>query len=151
MSDNDLIHETVEKLTSLHGQDIDVSTLPNIHRNVLLVNLADYLIGNGGFQFMFERPIPGDPQFQLTANAHNDIGASKGFVAFQKSLKGTLGIRPTSIIARPFNRFRTAYTLFNAAFLGRDTADTLYWDSAEETRSALANYIRKNNDSLDTR
>jgi len=52
-------------------------------------------------------------------------------------------------MARPFDRFRLGFSI-TKALLGWDTADTLYFDSADETGSALAHYIRSSSASFET-
>jgi hypothetical protein len=148
MEDSDIVHETIQAILAKHGEAPDISALTSAERNVLLVNQAHYLVGNGGFQFLFEREIPGDPDHQLMATAHAEVGAKRGAAAFEKALAGFLGIKPTSVIGRPFNRLRLTVSL-TLALLGWDTSDTLYFESLDDTYAALGQYIRSNASQLD--
>jgi hypothetical protein len=79
------------------------------------------------------------------ADAHASIGADEGHRAFSKFLRGFLWIKPTSAIAKPFNRLRLPLSIIRA-LLGFETADTLYFESSDETFACLAGYITSHAD-----
>ena len=146
-ADRELVRQTVQQILSVHGEDLDIVHIPEVHRNILLVQQAHALVGNGGFQRLFSHPIPGDSTYRLTGDAHAAIGATEGHRAFRKALAGFLWIKPTAFVARPFNRLRLPLSIAKA-LLGFETADTLYWEASPETYARLASYIRENNSEI---
>jgi hypothetical protein len=142
-SESQLVGNTVDRILAMHGEDFDVFAIPQPHQIGLLVNQAHARITNGGFQYLLEREDADYALCKLMAEAHAMIGAEKGSRAFSVFLRGFLGIRPTSLLARPFNRFRLPISIV-MALLGFETADTLYFDSADEIYSKLASYIASN-------
>lgn len=142
-SESQLVGNTVDRILAMHGDDFDVFSIPQPHQIVLLVNQAHSRITNGGFQYLLEREDAGYALCKAMAEAHATIGADKGSLAFSVFLRGCLGIRPTSRLARPFNRFRLPISIV-MALLGFETADTLYFESSDETYAKLASYIQAN-------
>ncbi|QDT04846.1 hypothetical protein K227x_32430 [Rubripirellula lacrimiformis] len=146
-SDSELVGDTVERILDLHGNQLDIYSIPKPHQIVLTVNQAHARITNGGFQFLLEREDADFNLCTLMAESHATIGAERGHRAFSKFLRGILWIRPTSAISRPFNKLRLPLSVIKA-FLGFETADTLYFESSDETFGFLADYIRSNADAL---
>jgi hypothetical protein len=142
-SDSKTVGKTVEAILAYHGDQLNVFTIPKPHQTVLAVNQAHYRITNGGFQFLLERDDISYDLCRLMADAHELIGAKRGHRAFSKFLRGFLWICPTATLAKPFNRLRLPLSIAKA-LLGFETADTLYFDSSEETYACLAEYIRSN-------
>ena len=139
-SDRNLVGDTVESVLTLHGAGLDIKTLPETHRVLLLVNQAHARITNGGFQNLLKFEQSDYATCQMMANAHEQIEAEGGYLAFRKFLRGTLWIKPTSPILRPFNRFRLGLSIAKA-LIGFDTADTLYFESSDVTYAQLAKYV----------
>ena len=148
-ADSDLVGATVERILNLHGNQLDIYTIPTPHQIVLAVNQAHARITNGGFQFLLEREDADFNLCTLMAESHAAIGAERGHRAFSRFLRGTLWIRPTSAISRPFNKLRLPLSMIKA-LLGFETADTLYFESSDETFRSLAEYVRANADALPT-
>jgi hypothetical protein len=65
--DRRLRNRIVIGIANQYGEDIDVADLPEEHRIVLLVDTARGIIGNGGFNYLFEGTFNGDPHYLLTA------------------------------------------------------------------------------------
>ena len=144
-SDSALVGNTVERILVFHGEPIDIYAIPKSHQIVLAVNQAHARITNGGFQFLLEREDGDFRLCTLMSESHAIIGAERGYRAFKKFLRGFLWIRPTSSISRPFNKLRLPLSIVKA-LLGFETADTLYFESSDETYGLLAQYIRSNAD-----
>jgi hypothetical protein len=49
----------------------------------MLVWHSGGLIGNGGFEYLFEGEFDGDPEFGITAEAHKTAGLPRSYEAFQ--------------------------------------------------------------------
>ena len=49
-----VVDETYKRIVKHHGEDIDPSKISEAHRTVLLVYHAHGILGNGGFQYLFE-------------------------------------------------------------------------------------------------
>ena len=148
-SDSRLVGDTVDSILALHGEQLDIFSIPQPQQIVLAVNQAHARITNGGFQFLLEREDADYDLCSVMANAHASVGADKGHLAFSKFLRGILWIRPTSTIAKPFNRLRLPLSIAKA-LLGFDTADTLYFESSDETFGCLARYIKSNPEAFPT-
>ncbi len=140
-ADSQLVSKTVEAILQHHGDALDVYRIPEQHQVVLVVNQAHARITNGGFQFLLEREDADFELCKLMSTAHEKIGAERAHRAFSKFLRGFLWIRPTAPIAKPLNRLRLPLSIVKA-LLGFETADTLYFDSSDETYGCLAKYIR---------
>ena len=146
-TDSKLVGDTVKTVLAFHGERLDIFTIPPPHQIVLAVNQSHARITNGGFQYLLEREDADYRLCALMADAHASVGADKGHRAFTKFLRGVLWIRPTSAIAKPFNRLRLPLSIVKA-LLGLETADTLYFESSDETFRRLAQYIRSNPDAF---
>ncbi|CAD71353.1 MAG TPA: DUF4375 domain-containing protein [Rhodopirellula baltica] len=148
-SDSELVGDTVERILKLHGNQLDIYSIPKPHQIVLAVNQAHARISNGGFQFLLERKDADFDLCTLMPESHATIGAEQAHRAFSRFLRGTLWIRPTSAISRPLNRLRLPLSMIKA-LLGFETADTLYFESSDETFRLLAEYVRANTGALPT-
>ena len=65
------------RIVEYHGDDIDASAVSEDERVVLLVWHVSGIIGNGGFRYLFEGNLKGDPHFALTAEAFRVTGCKK--------------------------------------------------------------------------
>ena len=66
MASNHLARDTFKRILKQHAHHRDLSKIPKPQQTVLLVYQSYGLIGNGGFQYLFEGDFPGDPEFLLT-------------------------------------------------------------------------------------
>jgi len=115
---------------------IDVDTYTEEQRVVTLVWHAAGIIGNGGFDYLFEGEFKGDPGYIYTAAAFKTIGATESYAAFQRALKAFNGRRPTDPNERStgFDRLPEDE---------RDGINQQFWDADNNKRSCLAHYIRE--------
>lgn len=146
-SDIELVGDTVERILKLHGSELDIYSIPKQHQIVLAVNQAHARVTNGGFQFLLEREDADFDLCTLMAESHATIGADRAHRAFKTFLRGILWVRPTAFIPQPFNKLRLPLSIIKA-LLGFETADTLYFESSDETFRLLAEYIRSNAEGL---
>jgi hypothetical protein len=135
-SDFDLCCAVVKQIVKVHGDDLDASVIPVEHRTVLLVWNATGIIGNGGFNYLFERSFGGDPFFALTKEAFDTIGCAPAATAFRKALEMFPGGRPPTDIGRRL----TIYRQGGAARRGH--IDNMIWDASDQITECVANYIR---------
>lgn len=56
--------------------DADVTRLPGPRRTFVVVYTIQGVIGNGGFQYLFERDWPGCPAYGEFSRAYREIGAT---------------------------------------------------------------------------
>jgi uncharacterized protein DUF4375 len=122
--------------TRYHGDDLDVSELPEEHRVVLLVTSAQGIISNGGFNYLFEGSFKGDPHYLLTAGAFEAIGCQKAANAFQEALALFPDGKPPIDMEERLQIYR------RGKGEQRHKLDCAIWDSTVEIETKLANYIR---------
>src|SRR6266446_5604755 len=84
--DSALCNGLFSRILEHHGDDIDPSAIPEEERVVLLVWHVSGIIGNGGFRYLFEGDLPGDPHYALTAEAFRITGCKKAAEAVAKTL-----------------------------------------------------------------
>lgn len=133
----DAIHT---KVVEWHGDDFDVSAISEEERTVLLVWHVSGIIGNGGFRYLFEGNLTGDPYFALTAKAFQATGCTKAADAVEKTLAMFPNSRPpTDIDAR-----LTHYLRKIKAWPSEQ--DEQFYDTQEELTKSLARYIRSHED-----
>jgi hypothetical protein len=138
-----MVNATHDRILKRFGDNVNPSRIPEQHRTVLLVLHAHGIIGNGGFQYLFEGDFPGDPEYLLTRQAYKTIGATRACTAFQKAFAVFRKSTPPKDIERRLEMWGAKYTLMDA-FEGDDSPDAMYFNSMEETNQLLESYIRKN-------
>jgi hypothetical protein len=84
--DEKLCGKVFDRLIAHHGNEIDLSRESEEERVVTLVSHVTGIIGNGGFRYLLEGNIPGDPYLSLTAQAFEVIGCEKAVRAFRETL-----------------------------------------------------------------
>jgi hypothetical protein len=118
------------------NNEIDVDSYTEEERVVTLVWHASGIIGNGGFEYLFEGWFTGDPGYVYTAAAFKAIGATESYGAFQRAL-GAFGDRyPDDPAERDAAYHRVPEQERNA--ISRQ-----FWDDDENVTAALARYIRE--------
>src|SRR5262245_5321203 len=96
--DFELCNGMFTRIIEYHGDDIDASAISEQERVVLLVWYASGIIGNGGFRYLFEGELQGDPHFALTAEAFRATGCKKAAEAVRKTLAMFPNSRPPTDI-----------------------------------------------------
>ncbi len=105
-------------------------------RVVLLVWHVSGIIGNGGFRYLFEGNLEGDPHFALTAEAFEATGCVKAADAVRKTLALFPDSRPPTNIKE-----RLRYYLSRCKVWPTDM-DNQFFAAQEDLRKRLAEYIR---------
>ena len=117
---------------------IDAANEPEPCRTVSLIWQAGGIIGNGGFQYLFEGSFNGDPGYSITAAAYDTIGAIKSHSAFQSALSlFSYGALPGNVEER-----LNVYQSHPKAT--RDRIDREFWDGDEAVKQMLSQFIRAN-------
>jgi hypothetical protein len=85
-SNFDICDSIFLKIIDHYGKVILASDLPEVHQTVLLAWHAYGIIGNGGFEYLFDGSIDGDPNFRLTCKSFETINCEKAYEAFKEAL-----------------------------------------------------------------
>src|SRR5207253_10373448 len=134
--DDALIRGVLDHITQRHGDGIDVSTLPEEARVVYVVETVVGIVGNGGFNYLFESSFKGDPGFDLTWAAFEAIGCEAALDAIRKAL----ALFPNNRVPRDLS---SRLTIYRSGTGGkRHAVDCKFWDAQGEITKCLARYIR---------
>jgi len=117
------------------NKQIDVDSYTEEERIVTLVWHAAGIIGNGGFQYLFEGEFTGDPGFVYAAAAFKTIGASESYAAFQRALSLFGGHYPA-------DREQRIEAYLRVPKDQRDAIEKQFYDDEKSMHSGLARYIR---------
>lgn len=98
--DSELCDLVWRRIVQCHGNEADLSDLSTEEKVVDLVMRAYGIIGNGGFQYLFEGTFEGDPYFNKTVAAFEAIGA----LECAQALRDELSIFPNSKPPRDIER-----------------------------------------------
>jgi hypothetical protein len=126
------------RIVEYQGDDIDASAISEAERVVLLVWQVSGIIGNGGFRYLFEGNLKGDPHFALTAEAFRVTGCKKASEAVRKTLAMFPDSRPPTDIEK-----RLRYYLKRIKGWPTDM-DLQFFDAQDDLNKCLASYIRSN-------
>jgi hypothetical protein len=118
------------------NNEIDVDSYTEEERVVTLVWHASGIIGNGGFEYLFEGWFTGDAGYVYTAAAFKTIGATQSYGAFQRAL-GVFGDQyPDDSAERDAVYHRVPEE-------ERTAINRQFWDDEQNMTAALARYIRE--------
>lgn len=84
MNKEDIIDCIFKKIIAI---GFDVNRSPLTHKVFILVYSAQGIIDNGGFEYFFESPFEGSPDYQEFVEAFIQIGAIKCAEAIKKAIK----------------------------------------------------------------
>jgi hypothetical protein len=115
---------------------------------VVLVVHAHGIIGNGGFQYLFEGDFPGDPEFLHTRQAFKTIGATRASAAFEKAFALFPKSTPPADIERRLAIWQARYTHMDA-IRDKESPDAMFFASMKETIQLLEAYIKANRQAFD--
>lgn len=139
----DVADSTFRRIIRKHGRDVDPSKIPKPEQTVMLVYHAHGILGNGGFQYLFEGDFPGDPEFLLTRQAYKTIGAAEASLAFNKAFAVFPTSAPPADIDRRLEMWQSKYNLRES--LTDDTSpDALYFAAMDGVMEKLNAYIEAN-------
>ncbi len=138
--DFDLCTQTYSRIIEHYGEPLNANELPESHQTVLLVEAARGIIGNGGFEYLFEGNFEGDPGFQLTLKAFERIGCDEATDALRKAL----ALFPDGVPIVDVDARIEFYTSRSGDIRGE--LDFQFWDASKvgqgDITIKLAKYIR---------
>ena len=136
--DSELCGDVYSWILDHRGNSLDASKVTEAERVVVLTTHVRGIIDNGGFRYLFEGDLVGDPEYALTMEAFATIGCAKAVDAFRK----TLAIFPDSRPPRDIDK-RLRYYLKRIKRWPTDM-DIQFFDASKEVDGLLAAYIRLN-------
>ncbi len=142
MSDTDdrLCGDTLDRIVARYGDDFSVAYLPESRRIVTVVYTAMGIIGNGGFEYLFEGDFEGDHDYRLTLAAFETIGAEGG----ARALRDALALFPAGRVHEGMKERAEYYRSIEADV--RIGLSARFWAASSENDSEvvvkLADYIR---------
>lgn len=136
--DRELCDKLFDLMIKHYGEDFDISKCKEKDQPVILVLAADGIIGNGGFQFLFEGHFKGDPYFAKTAAAYKIIKASKCAKAFEEALKLFPDSKPPQDIDKRLKIYQ------GVPKAKREAIDDKFFSESRMMKTILAKYIREN-------
>jgi hypothetical protein len=140
--DFELCNGLFTRVVEYHGDDIDASAISEVERVVLLVRHVSGIIGNGGFRYLFEGDLNGDPHFALTAEAFRATGCKKA----AESVRKTLAMFPHS---RPPRDIEERLRYYLSRIKGWPTdMDVQFFEAKDDLTKCLADYIRSHADAF---
>ena len=143
MANNHLARDTFKRILKQHAHHRDLSKIPKPQQTVLLVYQSYGLIGNGGFQYLFEGDFPGDPEFLLTRQAYMTIGATGASAAFQKAFAVFPNSTPPADIDRRVEMWQSRYNLMDS-IKDKSSPDYMYFAARDGVMERLNAYIESN-------
>ncbi|MCO6042439.1 DMP19 family protein [Aeoliella sp. ICT_H6.2] len=139
----DLADDTFKRILKKHGEDVDPSKIPKPQQTVMLVYHSYGILGNGGFQYLFEGDFPGDPEFLLTRQAYKTIGASDASAAFEKAFAVFPNSTPPADIDRRLEMWQSKYNLLDS-MKDKSSPDSMYFSAMDGVMEKLNGYIKAN-------
>lgn len=143
MATNHLARGTFKRILKQHTHHRDLSRIPKPQQTVLLVFKSHGLIGNGGFQYLFEGDISGDPEFLLTRGAYKTIGATGACAAFEKAFAVFPNSTPPADIGRRLEMWQSRYNLMDS-IKDKSSPDYMYFAARHDVMEKLNAYIESN-------
>lgn len=124
------------RICEIRGNGPDASTLADEERTVCLVWGALGVIGNGGFRYLLESPVKGDPHLSLTRHAFETIGCWEAAEAFDQALSVFPSGRPPADPAKRLREYIRRVQEFPSA------SDRAFFAAQHEVQRCLANWVR---------
>ncbi|QDU22289.1 DMP19 family protein [Urbifossiella limnaea] len=137
--DTDFCDRVFVRICEVHGNGADVSRLTEEERTVSLVWGSLGVIGNGGFRYLFEGSVRGDPNYALTRRAFEAIGCPEAAEAFREALSAFPDCVP------PVNQAKRERAYLHH-FPGMGTSpDRAFYAAQDDIPKRLANWLRSRN------
>lgn len=137
-NDRELCDGVFVHIVERHGNKLGLEKASESERVVTLVWHSFGIIGNGGFQYLFEGDFTGDPGFVLTAAAFRRIGCVQAAEAFEEALGLFPGNRPPKNIDDRLELYQSVPEE------DRHRIDRKFWDAESNLIATLAAFIRAN-------
>lgn len=136
-NDWNLCHETWQGIIDRYDENPTASDFTPRELVVVAVWTVSGIIGNGGFEYLFEGDLPGDPDYRLALSAFRTIGCEEAFSAFEDAL----GLFPGGVTPEDIDERVKAYQSNPAEV--RVSLATRFWAADEKIVTKLAAYIRQ--------
>ena len=143
MADIELADATFKRILKQHGDEVDPSKIPKPQQTVMLVYHSHGILGNGGFQYLFEGDFPGDPEFLLTRQAYETIGADDASAAFEKAFAVFPDSTPPADIESRIKLWQSKYNLMDS-MKDESSPDRMYFSAMDGVMEKLNAYIESN-------
>lgn len=124
------------RICEIRGNWADASTLTDEERTVYLVWGALGMIGNGGFRYLFESSVRGDPHYALTRHAFEEVGCWEAAEAFDQALSVFPSGRPPADPAKRLREYIRRVQEFPSA------PDRAFFAAQEIIPRCLAKWVR---------
>src|SRR5262249_24060397 len=105
-------------------------------------------VGNGGFQYLFEADLPGDPELVHTRQAFKTIKAHKASEAFEKAMAVFPNSTPPKDVQSRLKIYQSKYTLVDA-IQDKQSPDAIFMDAMDDTMQKIESYVQNNHASFD--
>jgi hypothetical protein len=141
MADIDLADETFDRILKYYGESIDPTMMPEEHRTVLAVYHSYGVLGNGGFQYLFEGDLTGDPHFQITRESYATIGATTASAAFDKAYAVFPNSIPPKDMDQRLSIWGSNYRI-PGSLMDDSSPDSMYFAAMDDVMAKLTQYIQ---------
>ena len=131
-----LCNQLFVRICEIHGNGADTATLSDEERTVYLTWGALGVIGNGGFRYLFESSLRGDPHYALTRHAFEAIGCWEAAEAFGEALAVFPDGRPPTNPAKRVREYVRRMPAFPSA------PDRAFIAAQGAVERCLANWVR---------
>ncbi len=91
-SNFDIANDAWERAVKAYPPPDGLTRMPEPMRALVLVWTSAGIVGNGGFEYLFESPMEGDPELVLTERAYVLLGDQALTDAFVSARKRALGV-----------------------------------------------------------
>jgi hypothetical protein len=135
--DFELCSLTVKEILKKHKHPILATDLSEEERVILLVWSVTGIIENGGFHYLFESELPGDPEYRLTVEAFKLIGCEEAMQAIEQALCLFSNCKPPLDENARINQYE------NCSKEIRDIINDKFIRAIDDATARLADYIRK--------
>jgi len=136
--DFSLCSNVCERITERYGDRTFADMFPEKERNVVLVWTVSGIVENGGFRYLFDSMLPGDPDYALTIMAFEAIGCMKAVEVIRAA------ICLFSNCQIPLDQVERVYWFDDQPQEIRDALDRAFWNELDSITAYLAEYIRQN-------
>jgi hypothetical protein len=136
-NDDELCSGIFDHIWAFYNEEPNPSEMPEPERVVLLVYPTTGIIGNGGFNYLFESDLPGDPDYSLAADSYERIGCEPATDAFRQAMNLFPGGRPPRDCDERLLIYRSGTPEL------RGPIDQQFFRASDQVVPALARYIRQ--------
>jgi hypothetical protein len=136
-TDWNLCQNTWQSIIDRHGESPTANDFNSREFVIVAVWTVYGIVDNGGFEYLFEGDLPGDPGYQRSLAAFRTIGCAEALWAFEEALS----LFPGGVVPKDSDERNEVFRANPEAI--RNAIACRFWDSNDEIVSKLAEYIRK--------